>query len=243
MSDEFSLVDLSEGFGIKHKSGLMCLTHENDKDSANMLVQILNKKYLKESKGNSMENIQRQRRIGQELLSKLEVLDPCVVIAGGAPRDWYLGKEANDLDIYLSYHPNLTLGSNKRSISKVLGIPEGAIETLGVQFDENVDRDTEYAINPDVRCVYEFEYRGIKVQIINMRTEFVDVAEFCFNICQAWTVDCEHIYVTNDFQYAIDHKIVYKTGHFYAHKGAYVEKMRDRFPDYLFLEEKPKEII
>lgn len=190
-----------------------------------------------------MESIQRQKSIGQELLSKLEVLDPCVVIAGGAPRDWYLGKEANDLDIYLSYHPNLTLGSNKRSISKVLNLPENVIETLGVQFDENVDRSTKYVINPAVRCVYEFEYRGIKAQIINMRTEFVDVTEFCFNICQAWTSDCERIYVTDDFKYATDHKIIFKTGHFYSHKGAYIEKMKGKFPEYLFLEEKPKEIV
>ena len=68
--------------------------------------------------------VQEQKDIGKELLEKLYLLDPCVVIAGGAARDWYLGNKANDLDIYLSYHPNLTLGSNKRSIAKALSIPE-----------------------------------------------------------------------------------------------------------------------
>lgn len=186
-------------------------------------------------------NIQEQKDISKKLLIKLSILDPCVVIAGGAPRDWVLGREANDLDVYLSYHPKLTLGSNKESIARALGIDSDDIKTLGVQFDENVDRQTEYVVNPDVRSVYEFEYIGMKVQVINMHTEFVDVTEFCFSICQAWTKDCERIHVTPDFQYSVDHKIVFKTGHFYSQKGAYIDKMKNRFPEYLFLEEKPKE--
>ena len=188
-------------------------------------------------------NIQEQKDIGKELLEKLDLLDPCVVIAGGAARDWYLGNKANDLDIYLSYHPNLTLGSNKRSIAKALSIPEDSIETLGVQFDENVDKSTEYVINPNVRCVYEFIYKGIMVQIINMHTEFVRVEDFCFSICQAWTTDCVDIRGTEAFYYSIKHKIVDKTGKFYSHKGRYIEKMMTKFPEYLFLEEKPKEIL
>lgn len=188
-------------------------------------------------------NIQEQKDIGKELLDKLDILDPCVVIAGGAARDWYLGNTASDLDIYLSYHPNLTLGSNKRSIAKALGIPEESIETLGVQFDENVDKSTEYVVNPNVRCVYEFEYKGIMVQIINMHTEFVRVEDFCFSICQAWTTNCVDIGGTEAFFYSVKHKIAYKTGKFYCHKGRYIEKMVEKFPDYLFLEEKPKELI
>lgn len=187
--------------------------------------------------------IQEQKDIGKELLEKLNLLDPCVVIAGGAARDWHLGNKATDLDIYLSYHPNLTLGSNKRSIAKALSISEDSIETLGVQFDENVDKETEYVINPNVRCVYEFEYRGMRVQIINMHTEFVRVEDFCFSICQAWTTNCEYIKGTEDFYYSVKRKIVYKTGKFYSHKGRYIEKMMCKFPEYLFLEEKPKEIL
>ena len=188
-------------------------------------------------------NIQEQKDIGKELLEKLDLLDPCVVIAGGAARDWYLGNKVNDLDIYLSYHPNLTLGSNKRSIAKALNFSEEFIETLGVQFDENADKSTEYVINPNVRCVYEFIYKGIMVQIINMHTELVRVEDFCFSICQAWTTNCEDIRGTEAFFYSIKHKIAYKTGKFYSHKGRYIEKMMKKFPEYLFLEEKPKEIL
>ena len=187
--------------------------------------------------------IQEQKDIGKELLEKLDLLDPCVVIAGGAARDWYLGNKANDLDIYLSYHPNLTLGSNKRSIAKALSIPEDSIETLGVQFDENVDKTTDYVVNPNVRCVYEFEYKGMMVQIINMHTEFVRVEDFCFSICQAWTKDCESIEGTEAFYYSVKRKIVYKTGKFYSHKGRYIAKMMNNFPEYIFLKEKPKGII
>lgn len=184
-------------------------------------------------------NIQEQKDIGKELLDKLFILCPSVAIAGGAARDWYLGKEARDLDIYLSYRPSQPIHNNGNIIADWLGVDRGDFKVLGVQFDENKDQSETYAINPDVRCVYEFEYKGITVQIINMHTEYVDVDEFCLSICQAWTTDCSTIHTTKDFEYSIKNRVIYKTGEIYLEKARYIEKMKSRFPEYLFFEDKP----
>lgn len=184
-------------------------------------------------------SIQEQKDIGKELLEKLYILSPSVVIAGGAARDWYLGKEAKDLDIYMSYRPNQPINDNGSIIAKWLGVDEGDFKTLGVQFDENVDQSTTYAINPNVRCVYEFVYKGVTIQIINMYTEYVDVSEFCLSICQAWTKDCVTINTSEDFQYSVEEKIIFKTGEIYLEKSRYIDKMKARFPDYLFFEGRP----
>lgn len=184
-------------------------------------------------------NIQEQKAIGKELLEKLYILSPSVVIAGGAARDWYLGQEARDLDIYLSYRANQPIHGNGAIIANWLGIDEKDFKTLGVQFDENKDQSETYAINPNVRCVYEFEYKGMTVQIINMHTEYVNVSDFCLSICQAWTKDCERIYTTKDFNYSVKNRVIYKTGEIYLEKARYIDKMKSRFPEYSFFESKP----
>lgn len=51
--------------------------------------------------------IAEQQGIADEILVLLTRLDPNVVIAGGAPRDWMLGNLAADLDIYI-YIPGST---------------------------------------------------------------------------------------------------------------------------------------
>ena len=51
------------------------------------------------------------------------------------------------------------------------------------------------------------------------------------------------IRTTEDFDYSIKHKIIFKTGEFYSLKSAYIEKMKNRFTDYLFVEKKPTEIF
>ena len=76
-----------------------------------------------------------------------------------------------------------------------------------------------------------------------MHTEFVRVQDFCLSICQAYTTDCESIRTTEDFDYSVKHKIIFKTGEFYSAKMQYINKMKDRFPNYLFVESKPVDII
>ena len=42
-------------------------------------------------------SIVKQQLTANDILSKLEIIDPYVILAGGAPRDWYFGDECRDL--------------------------------------------------------------------------------------------------------------------------------------------------
>ena len=44
---------------------------------------------------------------------------------------------------------------------------------------------------------------------------------------------------TKDFEYSVKEKIIFKTGKIYLEKAHYIDKMKSRFPDYLFFEVKP----
>lgn len=49
--------------------------------------------------------LKTQKGLAAEILGRIHnAFDPSAVIAGGAPRDWELGRLANDLDIYISSH-------------------------------------------------------------------------------------------------------------------------------------------
>lgn len=54
------------------------------------------------------EQIEHQKFVADTILYKLFPIDPYCICAGGAPRDWYLGKVASDLDIFIYTAPNLT---------------------------------------------------------------------------------------------------------------------------------------
>ena len=45
---------------------------------------------------NNGKTIDTQKYIATELLHILECVDPCAILAGGAPRDWYFNKPANE---------------------------------------------------------------------------------------------------------------------------------------------------
>lgn len=193
--------------------------------------------------------IQQQKEVGKKLLSTLSALDKFVVIAGGAARDWYLGNTASDLDIYMYYNPEYTDTHLLYHIESVLkGCDESITLTKvgrGVTKDghslETLEEMSEalgvrYTHNPNVRLVLQGIKDGVKFEIIVMNTPIVRVSDFCFNICQAWTKDCEVIGYTKVFKQGVEHKVIWTTGEFYSAKDAYVKKIKERFKDWLFVD-------
>lgn len=47
-----------------------------------------------------MSKIEFQKDLANKILNDLKIIDPRAYLAGGAPRDWNFGEEANDLDFY-----------------------------------------------------------------------------------------------------------------------------------------------
>jgi hypothetical protein len=84
---------------------------------------------------------------GPALWSELLAQLPGAVVAGGAVRDYFLGVEPKDIDIFLS--------SDKYTI------PEG-FEPLGD------DRSSEYAALPDIAIVTRGTINGFQVDLVGM---------------------------------------------------------------------------
>ena len=58
------------------------------------------------------KKIINQKEVAKKVFESLTKVDPNCILAGGAPRDWYYGKEARDLDFYFC--------SSARKVKEVL---------------------------------------------------------------------------------------------------------------------------
>ena len=182
--------------------------------------------------------IEEQQEVAKYVLQKLEIIDPCCILAGGAPRDWDLGTPANDLDFYLY------LGHN--SVSWTM---EHQIKAIGFPDARQIGRDSEdsniYESNPNIVRVYETHVKGVKVQfIILSRPTYGIVETFPFNMCQAWWKG-DKIHTSKAFQIGKKLGILYKCGETYAEQDRYVEKIKARFncgkqPGYTYVTTKEK---
>ena len=93
------------------------------------------------------KTIEKQMSVAQNVLNKLEFFDPSCILAGGAPRDWYFGNLANDLDFYVYFRPDLPNWWRSNQLEKV-GLkgflPKGRED---FEFPENYKR------NPHLKAV------------------------------------------------------------------------------------------
>lgn len=175
--------------------------------------------------------IDRQKHVADIVLSKLELLDGNCIIAGGAPRDWYLGKEATDIDAYL-YYP-LDIKSKQRI---------GLLDALGFKLSsssENWKIPEMYEGNKKVEHLYNCDFLDEKVQIIFVKeptfTSVVDT--FPISISKAW-YKRKKIGTDQDFDISVKHKIIWKTVDVYSEDNKYINKIKNKFSDYKYVTEK-----
>lgn len=184
--------------------------------------------------------IERQKCIAEILYSKLENFSS-VILAGGAPRDWHLGNTANDLDFYVYHNPNNK--SVKALLDNMCIEYKDLLLSLGLDFElKNPIFDGKggwmfYEKNPNVLCVYEGLFENQSVQVVFMRHDFNIsnlLDDFALDICQvAWKNDVFH--TTQNFNEAVDHKIIRIVNNLYSDRDKYVQKIRNKFPKFLFL--------
>jgi len=158
------------------------------------------------------KTIEQQKQVATDVLNKLEFFDPSCILAGGAPRDWYFGNVANDLDFYVYFRPDLPLSWRVWQLNKV-GLKNFSMKGRGDgEFPENYKR------NPHLMCVFEGIYKGEKVQVMFMdqKTFHCVVDMFPFGICQAWWKGEDHIdyftkssiHTTKNFDESVKHKVL-----------------------------------
>ena len=168
-------------------------------------------------------DIDYQKKVADEVLQKLRTYDKNAILAGGAPRDWYLGNLARDLDFYFS--TNQKWFGDVQSSMNALGLPSDCYEGDSQLYDRN----------PDILGVFSGYFMDMNIQLICVKTTPADaVRKFALDICQAWYFD-GRIYTTKDFDISVEKKIIRITNNLYADKDGYVQKILYKFPDFLFV--------
>ncbi len=170
-------------------------------------------------------DVKDQKREAKELLDKLRVVDPFVMIAGGAPRDWYFNTPAKDLDVYmrLPNHNTITLVEN-------------LARQVGIKNLTGMSKVTEssYAELPNLKWVFAGEYNGLPINLMVMdkgvREEVIK--DFDLAICRAW-FDGEKCHYFEEFEFCVQTRICLVHPK-YTGKEAHIRKMAKRFPQFMF---------
>lgn len=105
--------------------------------------------------------IKFQKELAKKILKDLKVIDPRAYLAGGAPRDWEFGEEANDLDFYYFTQAS-TMGESSLQLERFFPKVHMSGETNGdVKLYEHME---------GLRRIWNTEIQGMKVQFIQMKT-------------------------------------------------------------------------
>lgn len=169
------------------------------------------------------EKIEQQKSVALEILHKLEITDPNCILAGGAPREWWFGKEANDLDFYVYWGEHTTCGEDKRRL-----------DLLGLKGYRLMDRNPLaelYGSIKELRRVWEIDYKGEKIQIMVMSCPTFNcvINRFGCSVSKIWWKG--RLQPTTEFLVSHHMKVnIIKDD--YNAKESYVKKMAKRYPDY-----------
>ena len=172
--------------------------------------------------------IDNQKSVANIVLSKLELLDRSCIIAGGAPRDWYLGNLATDIDVYLHY-PIHTTVRQRVGLLNELG--------LTVQSKHEAWRVNEiYQTNHHIKQLYNCELLGEKIQVMFVdEPTFTSVVDtFPISISKAWYKKGV-VSITQDFKDSVKYKILWKTVDSYKEDNSYIAKIKAKFSDYKYI--------
>lgn len=145
--------------------------------------------------------IQQQKDIADKILDKLRIISPYAILAGGAPRDWYFGKEARDFDFYF-YSPADTQNAVHGQFRKALDVD--------VQFKQFNDQML-YTHMGCIRRILECEIDGIKCQFMQLnepKQEFKVVDKMSCSICKAWYLGRD-VELHKDFKLSVATKTVF----------------------------------
>lgn len=168
--------------------------------------------------------VEQQKIIADEIYAKLQVIDPYCILAGGAPRDWYFGNPANDLDFYF-YSNGSTIGAVRKQLEAQFG-------TVQLLMDrERCASSPLYKTMEDLVRIWEMEYQGQKVQMIqlgNPRSTFKVVDKMDVSVCQVWYIGGE-VKLSENFKLTLASNIMFPTTEGYSWSDPHAQKMITRF--------------
>jgi hypothetical protein len=168
--------------------------------------------------------IEQQQNVARELLHKLEIIDPHCILAGGAPRNWFLGKVANDLDFYIHLPSNESLYATKLRFERL------GLEVRHVSYKS--DSWKQYKVMEHLFRIYEGIYKEQRIQIMVMRESTFQsvVSEFGVSICQFWWKGHKINATAMSLVSLLEKTLFVKDD--YSAKEIHVAKMVKYFPDF-----------
>lgn len=176
--------------------------------------------------------IEYQKKLAEEVLSKLEIIDPTCIVAGGACRDWLMQKPATDIDIFISSKyefSNVEIALNQL---KKLGFTNAEYAPYN-SLDEQL-----YRKNPEIAGVINFWHLDLKFQVILCRKGTFNIVDtFPFGICQAWwkpSTGYSAIRTTKHFDRSLKHKALVRLQEGYGNDDFFVKKIKEKFPDWKY---------
>ena len=205
---------------------------------------------------------EKQQQQANRYIQQLQQIDPLAILAGGAPRDWWFNKPATDLDIFI--HPGECGKKPKywkeRLESKGFKVKEVktkyctkqdtssfAFVNKFVGFVEQIFKPSNYhaelSMNPYLECVIDLEVEPgeipVQVMIMNQSVHDCTYTKFPVSVSQIWYRD-NKLNPTKDFMVTNKHGVMYVTGQDNSAGGKYTKKIREKFPEFEFLDSKEK---
>ena len=175
-----------------------------------------------------MSIIKMQQSVADQVLEKISEIDKYARICGGAPRDWYLGQEANDLDVY--FHPN----PNWDTITTYQKLQE-----IGFSLDGYKDFGEDgifYGKMKQLKAIFEPTDTSIKVQLIMIS----EPVQLC--VLQSFALDLSlvtykygKVVATTEFVNAVITKTISRIHPDYSDYDPYIMKILNKFPDYKYV--------
>lgn len=165
-------------------------------------------------------------------------------IMGGAPRNWYLGKPAIDIDVFFTVKVKKV--DKTLSLKRLLDLFSASVH---VDFEHieadlnsrgfNVSSGTPdglYDGNPNLIFVWDCTFEGQKINFIWV-TEDHSIDDFVYSTSKAWyNHSTGGVQFTQDFKLSHRHKVHVQTGKKYMNGEKYDAKMKAYFPDYRFVD-------
>lgn len=178
-------------------------------------------------------SIDIQKKVADEVLDKLFLIDPYCIVAGGAVRDWYFNKSASDIDVFFHVREGITFSVIERMIKKA------GLNVVRIRTDVSIPE--WYKKNQAIKAVMDMEIDGVMVQLVLLRTPTWKsaVPHFPLSICKAWYKNGVSHY-EEEFKISVMYDTIFLTSELYNNGDAYIKKIKGKFPDMKFYHDKEK---
>ena len=179
-----------------------------------------------------MSIIKMQQAIADTVLQRLLPIDPFAIVAGGAPRDWYLGQEATDIDVYFHPNPNWNVMTVRNQLVAV-----GFELSNNSDLQDNLMSVSQYLANQYLKAVYNPINTPMKVQLMWMSEPTFEsvLPQFTLNLSRAYYKNGK-IGTDAIFDLGVEEKAIIRTNAVYINNDRYIDKIKAKFPDYTYYE-------